>query len=135
MQPADQMLSRWLDWDRLGIGLSGLCALHCLLMPVALSLLPMWSTLQVVHAWVHPTLLALMLPVVIGALRRTRHTGHVRTAALLGLGFLTLVAAWWGHDLWGAAGERIGTVAGSALLIAGHVLNWRRHRACAKPAH
>jgi len=135
MQSAAQMLSRWLDWDRLGIGLSGLCALHCLLMPVALSLLPMWSTLQAVHAWVHPALLVLMLPVVGGALHRARHTGHVGTAALLGLGFLTLVAAWWGHDLWGAAGERIGTVAGSALLIAGHVLNWRRHRACAKPAH
>jgi len=130
-----RILSRWLDWDRLGIGLSGLCAAHCLLMPVALSLLPLWPTLQVVHTWVHSALLALMLPVLVGALRRTRRTGYVVTAALLGFGFLILVGAWWGHDVWGAVGERVGTVIGSLLLIAGHVLNWRRHRTCHEPAH
>jgi len=133
MQSAARMLRRWIDWDRLGIGLSGLCAAHCLLMPMALSLLPLWPALQAVHAWVHPALLVLILPVVLGALRRTRRAGHVVTAALLGLGFLVLVAAWWGHDVWGAVGERLGTLAGSALLITGHVLNWRRHRACANP--
>lgn len=133
--PSVQMLSRWLDWDRVGIGLSGLCALHCLLMPVALSLLPLWPALQALHTWVHPALLVLMLPVLVGALHRARGTGYVVTAVLLGLGFLVLVAAWWGHDVWGAAGERIGTLAGSALLIAGHVINWRRHRACAQPTH
>jgi hypothetical protein len=131
--PSVRILSRWLDWDRVGIGLSGLCALHCLLTPVALSLLPLWPTLQTVNAWVHPTLLVLMLPVVVGALRRARRTGHIVTATLLGTGFLVLVGAWWGHDVWGAVGERLGTVAGSALLIAGHVLNWRRHRTSANP--
>ena len=129
-----QTRSRWLDWDRLGIGLSGLCAVHCLLTPVVLSLLPLWPTLQAVNAWVHPTLLVLILPVVLGALRRARRTGRVATAVLLGSGFLVLVGAWWGHDMWGAAGERIGTVAGSTLLIAGHVQNWRRHRACTNSA-
>jgi len=127
-------LRRWMDWDRLGIGLSGLCALHCLLMPVVLSLIPLWPTLRTVNAWVHPALLVLILPVVIGALRRVRRTGHIATAALLGVGFLVLVGAWLGHDVLGAVGERIGTVLGSALLIAGHVLNWRSHRACAKSA-
>ena len=129
-----QMLSRWLDWDRVGIGLSGLCALHCLAMPVALSLLPLWPALQAVHTWVHPVLLTLMIPVLVGALHRARSTGHVPTAVLLGLGFIILVGAWWGHDVWGAAGERIGTVMGSVLLIAGHMLNWRRHRACSQAA-
>jgi hypothetical protein len=128
------MFRRWIDWDRLGIGLSGLCALHCLLMPVALSVLPLWPALQALHAWVHPALLLLMLPVLGGALHRARGTGHVTTAVLLGLGFLVLVGAWWGHDTWGAVGERIGTVTGSALLIAGHVLNWRQHRACTQSA-
>ena len=124
-----QTRSHWIDWDRLGIGLSGLCAVHCLLTPVVLSLLPLWPTLQAVNAWVHPSLLALLLPVVVGALRRARRTGHIATVALLGSGFLVLVGAWWGHDMWGAVGERIVTVAGSALLIAGHVQNWRGHRA------
>ncbi|NBB86304.1 MAG: MerC family mercury resistance protein [Bacteroidetes bacterium] len=134
MRPTARMLRRWIDWDRLGIGLSGLCAVHCLLTPVTLSLLPLWPTLQAVNAWVHPTLLVLLLPVVMGALRRTRRTGHMATAALLGIGFLVLVGAWLGHDAWGGTGERIGTIAGSALLIAGHAQNWHRHRACADPA-
>ncbi len=128
MLSADQMLARWIDWDRLGIGLSGLCAVHCLLTPVALSLLPLWPALQAVNAWVHPSLLVLLLPVVVGALRRARRTGRIATVALLGSGFLVLVGAWWGHDVWGAVGERIVTVAGSALLISGHVQNWRCHR-------
>ena len=134
MLPTVRILRRWIDWDRLGIGLSGLCAVHCLLTPVALSVLPLWPTLQAVNAWVHPTLLVLILPIVGGALRRARRTGHATTAVLLGFGFLVLVGAWWGHDIWGATGERIGTVMGSALLIAGHVFNWHQHRACTQAA-
>ncbi|WP_103029871.1 MerC domain-containing protein [Salinibacter altiplanensis] len=130
MPSADRMLARWIDWDRLGIGLSGLCVVHCLLTPVVMSLLPLWPTLQAVNAWVHPSLLALLLPVIVGAMRRARRTGRVATAALLGSGFLVLVGAWWGHALWGPIGERLITIAGSALLIGGHVQNWRRHRAC-----
>ena len=82
-----QTRSRWLDWDRLGIGLSGLCAVHCLLTPVVLSLLPLWPTLQAVNAWVHPTLLVLILPVVLGALRRARRTGRIATACCSGADF------------------------------------------------
>jgi len=130
MRSTVRMLRRWVDRDRLGIGLSGLCAVHCLLTPVALSLLPLWPTLQAVNAWVHPTLLLLILPVVVGALWRARRTGHVTTAALLGSGYIILVGAWWGHGHWGPTGERLGTVAGSALLICGHAQNWRRHRTC-----
>jgi hypothetical protein len=99
-------------------------------MPVALSLLPLWPTLHAVNAWIHPALLVLILPVVVGALRRTRRTGHMATAALLGIGFLVLVGAWLGHDVWRSGGERLGTVAGSALLISGHIRNWRGHRTC-----
>lgn len=128
-----RVFSRWFDFDRVGIGLSGLCALHCLLMPVVTALLPVWPALQTAHTWVHPALLALILPVVVGALRRAHRTKHILTAVLLGLGFVVLVGAWWGHGIWGGTGERVGTVAGSAILIAGHVLNWRRHRACANP--
>ena len=135
MPSADRMLARWIDWDRLGIGLSGLCVVHCLLTPVVVSLLPLWPTLQAVNAWVHPSLLVLILPVIVGALFRARQTGGVATAALLGSGFLVLVGAWWGHALWGPIGERLITIAGSALLIGGHVQNWRHHRACKATAH
>ncbi len=129
METELRTLRHWMDWDRLGIGLSGLCAVHCLLTPVVLSLLPLWPTLQTVNAWVHPALLVLIVPVIVGALLRAKRTGRIATAALLGSGFLVLVGAWWGHDMWGPIGERLGTVAGSALLIAGHVQNWRCHRA------
>lgn len=128
MDSASRTLRHWMDWDRLGIGLSALCAVHCLLTPVVLSLLPLWPTLHAMNAWVHPALLVLITPVIVGALRRARCTGHGATAVLLGVGFLVLVGAWWGHNVWGHVGERLGTLAGSGLLIAGHVLNWRRHR-------
>jgi len=42
--------THWMDWDRLGIGLSALCAVHCLLTPVVLSLLPLWHTLHALRS-------------------------------------------------------------------------------------
>jgi hypothetical protein len=128
------MLSCFPDSDRLGVGLSALCAAHCLVMPAAVSLLPLWPTLQTMHAWAHPLLLLLILPVVVAALRRDSGTGYVAPRALLGVGFLFLVGAWAGHDVLGGIGERIVTVLGSVLLIAGHVRNGRVYRACAESA-
>jgi hypothetical protein len=128
------MPARQINLDSLGIGLSGFCVLHCLLTPVALSLLPLWPAMQALSAWVHPALLVLILPVVVGASRRAVRTGRVATAGLLVGGVVVLVGAWLGHDAWGSTAERIGTVFGSALLIAGHVRNWRQHRACTQAA-
>ncbi len=123
-----------LDWDRLGIGLSGLCAVHCLLTPLLLAALPLWPNAWAMHAWLHPTLVALLLPVTaFAAWDAHRHGGGAHVPWLLGVGFLLVAVAWLGHDLWGAVGEAAGTLLGSGLLVTGHALNWRRHRSAHVP--
>lgn len=118
-----------LDWDRIGIGLSGLCAAHCLLTPFLLAALPLWPALGAAHAWLHPTLVAFLLPVTVFAIWNAhRHGDALPTSLLLSLGFVLITVAWLGHDQWGPVGEAAGTLLGSGMLIAGHALNWRRHR-------
>ncbi|MDZ7773613.1 MAG: MerC domain-containing protein [Balneolaceae bacterium] len=115
-------------WDRLGIGLSGLCAIHCLLFPVLVALLPLVPWAESVHAWTHPVLFLLIAPTVWLALREKR-PGRRPIALLLCSGLAVIALAWFLHDVVGMWGEAIITLAGSALLIRGHWLNYRGHRA------
>lgn len=113
-------------WDRLGIGLSGLCALHCLATPVALALLPLWPSLDALHAWLHPVLALLLVPVTVLAMwgaHRAHRPHRLQAGFAIGLA-LVLLALPAGH----ATGwwlETSLTLVGSALLIAAHVGNWR----------
>lgn len=119
-------MSRSTLWDRIGIGVSGLCAVHCLLMPLALAALPLWPAAYALHEWLHPALAALLVPVTVLAMRNGLREGGGRPAAtLLGVGLGLVLAAWLIHDAVGEPGEVAMTLSGSALLITGHWLNWR----------
>ncbi|MFH5832903.1 MerC domain-containing protein [Halalkalibaculum sp. DA3122] len=119
-------------WDRLGISLSGICAVHCLFFPVAIALLPLWPAAEAIHDWTHPILFLLIVPTVIFALR-----GGVvdsRVPALLYAGLLVVGLAWLLHDPLGNFGEAAVTMAGSGLLVAGHWFNYRYHKNRCKTA-
>ncbi|MEM6648148.1 MAG: MerC domain-containing protein [Bacteroidota bacterium] len=116
-------------WDRLGIGLSGLCALHCLLTPVLLAMLPLWTGLGEIHEWVHIVLVIPIIPITIIAMRNAAgpHRSK-RVPWYLGVGLvLIIVAIPLGHEL-GGPSETLITLAGSGLLISGHWMNWRLHK-------
>lgn len=121
-------------WDRLGIGLSGLCAIHCLLFPVLVALLPLVPWAEAVHAWTHPVLFLLIAPTVWLALRE-RRPGRRPIAILLCSGLAVIALAWFLHDWVGMWGEALITLAGSTLLIRGHWLNYRGHRKRACDRH
>ncbi len=119
-------------WDRFGIGLSGLCAVHCLLMPLALAMLSLWPVAFDPDAWLHPIFAALLIPPTLMAIRlavRHRHARHI--SLLLGGGLILVLAAMVIGEVAGAMSEAAVTVLGSSLLITGH---WRNKRACS-PAH
>lgn len=112
--------------DRLGIGLSALCMVHCLGLPLLIVLLPVWSLGWALHAWIHPVLAALLIPITLVALyhaRRVRHVGRI--SVLLSVGLLLVLAAWLGHDVLGRGGEAVVTLLGSGLLVSGHWQHWR----------
>lgn len=113
-------------WDRVGISLSGLCAIHCLFFPVAVALLPLWPVAESIHDWTHPVLFILIIPTVFFALRGRTYFGRV--GRYLWIGLVIIGAAWMLHDWIGDWGEAAVTMAGSALLVTGHWINYRQHQ-------
>lgn len=119
--------------DRIAIGLSGVCAIHCLIAPLMLVALPVaagtWLGGESFHLW----LLALILPLSTAALTLGCRRHKDRAVMLLGAaGMALLVLAVFLQAEWlGENGERILTLAGSATLIAGHVRNFRMCRVSA----
>ena len=116
--------SLWLD--RLALSASGLCALHCLTLPLMLVLMPALGTSFLGDAVFHRSLLWLVIPsslvaVTFGCLRH--RDARVWLHAVAGL-MLMVVAAFWGHGLFGFWGEKAVTLVGVGFLSAGHIRNY-----------
>lgn len=109
-------------WDRLGIGLSSICAIHCLLVPVAIALIPLWPAFEEFHAYTHLIFFLAIAPTVILSLQR-KHESKSVTGYLLS-GVMIIFLAWLFHEYVGEYGEAGITLIGSALLIKGHWTNY-----------
>ena len=79
-------------WDRLGIGFSGLCAVHCLLTPVFVSLIPIWPTMEIFHDYSHFIFFLFIAPVVYLSLRRKHEQKHVIYYLISGLSIIFLAS-------------------------------------------
>ena len=112
-------------WDRVGIGLSGLCAIHCLFFPVLLSIIPLWPMGETLHIWLHPVFFVLIVPTVFLATKKNRDTPSILVFLYTGLALIGL--AWIFHTQLGNIGETIVTLSGSSLLITGHWKNYKMH--------
>ncbi len=121
-------------WDRIGIGVSTVCLIHCLSIPVLVSILPLWPPIAGVNDWVHPVLILLIAPVIFFAIRRSHYDRKI--TSLLIFGFLLITAGWLlGHHLFGLITEIILTSTGSVALIYGHWKNYRHHQVCTNRSH
>ena len=112
--------------DQAGIGLSALCMLHCLSLPLLISVLPALGVLQAYESWIHRGLLLLTVPVSTWALSRgcARHGRWSRVFGIAMLALVTLLGAMLIEPI--APGLALPlTVAGSLGLITSHVLNLR----------
>lgn len=114
-------------WDKIGIGLSGLCAVHCLFIPIFVSLIPLWPVAEAAHEWTHPVLLLLIIPTIYYAIRKSNIPKSIPYLLYSGLGIIAL--AWLLHDFVGLWWESFITIIGSALLVRGHWLNYKNHSA------
>jgi len=106
-----------------------LCAAHCLLLPVALVIVPALAVNTFGDERFHQWILLAVLPTSLIALtlgcRRHRHFS-VMAAGLIGLSILTL-AAFQGHTLFGETGEKIASLLGASLIALAHL---RNHSLC-----
>lgn len=120
--------------DRIGIGVSIICAIHCLLLPGLVALMPLWPALGAHEEWIHPLFLVIILPTVFYAARRS-HYDRVILKWLLG-GLILVMAGWLvGHDHQGIGAETGLTLLGSGALIYGHWRNYRHHQVCTNRTH
>ncbi|MFN0039060.1 MAG: MerC domain-containing protein [Burkholderiales bacterium] len=118
--------------DQIAVFLSGLCMVHCLMLPVLLIFLPALGALLDDLAF-HLLMLIGVLPVSGYALVSGYRNYRSRTAAVLGgIGLAILaLAAFAGHSLFGEILERWVTIAGSILIAVAHLTNISHCRKCA----
>ena len=122
--------SNWLDWA--AVGLSALCLVHCLALPLIVAGVPLLAQFSEGH--LHAQMLVVVLPLSIVALglgfNRHRNT---RIVAAGTVGMLTLViGATVAHSQLGLMADRAFTVVGAFVLAGAHYFNSVRSRqACA----
>ena len=122
-------------FDRIAILLSGICAIHCIALPVVASLIPLLAvTIQHGHQlhqfWFHQFILLFILPVSLIALAmgyRFHRQVLPLIVAGIGLSILVGIAVFAGylisHHILPHNGETIVTVSGGIVHAVGHVLN------------
>ena len=113
--------------DKAAISLSVLCAVHCLILPVAVSLYPSMVLMALQDEKVHLALLVFVIPISIFSL--TMGCKKHRQTLIVGLGLtgilLLVMSALFGGDLGGSPLEVAGTLMGSVVIALSHALNFK----------
>ncbi len=109
--------------DKLGMWVSGLCAVHCLSLPILVPLLPLVASSFFAQTWFERTILS--VSILVGALAllngALRQHGHFYPIVLL----FTGAGIYWHKNMFGESFEPF-TIAFGALLIAlAHISNLR----------
>ena len=113
--------------DAAAVVLSGVCMLHCLALPIALTILPIVNVTLLDESTFHLIMMAGILPISVIALSigcRQHKDKLTLILGSIGLVILTTTAIF-GHDLLGLTGERIVTSIGGLILAAAHIQNYR----------
>ena len=114
--------------DHAAIALSGLCLVHCLLLPVIIVAVPLLAQLNETHF--HAQMLLLVVPVSLFAFTHgyQRH-GNLRIIAggIAGIGIL-FIGGTVVHASYGILADSLLTIAGSLVLATSHYFNNRLMR-------
>ena len=121
--------------DKTAIGLSFICTIHCLALPLLVVMLPSIAALNLEDEAFHLWMLIAVVPTSLFALTMgcKKHKKYpVMLLGIIGLAIL-IAAALLGHDVLGENGEKIFSVLGASFIALGHLLNHRlcRHMNCA----
>lgn len=120
-------------WDRVGMTLSSLCAVHCLLTPFLILLVPTLGGLFE-SEWVHLGLALLVMPVAFYAFWAGYQHHHRKYLLVMGFAGALMIgaASVLPHEWVEALGFDIMTIAGSFILVISHILN---RKACLCHVH
>lgn len=113
--------------DRLAIAGSILCALHCLLVPILLTIFPSSISLFLQDESFHHLMVWFVVPssliaVFLGC--RKHKDFKILAGVSLGLTIIVLTVLF-GHDFLGEQGEKIATIVGAVFLAISHIRNYK----------
>ena len=114
--------------DRIGITATSLCALHCILLPVLLPVLPLMGlSFLADHAWEH---VFLLMTAALGSIALfsgfKRYHKRLYPFYLLYLG----VALYWIKHNFSETDEIYFIIAGASLIVAAHFINIKLCNSC-----
>jgi len=112
-------------FDTIGITVSGTCAIHCLMAPVTVIILPLLGLTIVDEHILHEILLYLILPSALIAITmgcRKHKDYSVAALAIIGISLLVYTVVL--HDIYNAQLTTVMTFIGSTLLVVSHVRNY-----------
>ncbi|MDG6077708.1 MerC domain-containing protein [Erythrobacter litoralis] len=114
--------SSWLDG--IGIGISSLCVVHCLLLPLVIALSPAWSAWLNLPESIHLWILIVALPFSGTVLWRSAQNS-ARGRASFGIGMMGLMLMGAGLFAEREIVEVAITISGASLVAMAHLRNWR----------
>jgi|TARA_B100000768_G_C11259025_1_gene367854 hypothetical protein len=126
--------------DKMAIGLSIACAIHCLAVPVLILMLPSIAALNLDNEAFHLWMVVAVIPCSVYALSlgcKEHSRYQFISLGFTGLAMLVLALAL-GEARIGESGEKILTVLGASFVAVAHWLNFRlcrskEHKDCACP--
>lgn len=118
-----------LNLDFFSIVVSLLCALHCILLPLVFSTLPLWGFEVLENSAIEWASIILTLGAGGEAIRKgyTRFHRSRSIVFVFLVGFALMTGANWTE---GAATEMVLKGAGALLVIGAHLGNWQKSRSC-----
>lgn len=114
--------------DRIGIWMSSICALHCLLLPILLPIAPLVASSVFAEVWFERMILTFSILVGFAALFVGFHKYHRQLYPLYSLVLGGLI--YWNKDIFGHQYEPFTIAIGAFLIVAAHVTNIRLCKNC-----
>jgi hypothetical protein len=125
----DQSMSKSTNWlDGTAVGLSALCLVHCLAMPLLVAGLPFLAQFSEGH--LHAQMLIVVLPlsmVALGLGFRHHRSNRIMAGGVVGMALLS-IGATVAHTQLGLAADRSFTITGALILATAHYYNSVRTR-------
>lgn len=114
-------------FDRIAIGLSAICIVHCIAVPLVLAVLPLAAVSFGRDAHFHAVMLWLVVPTSVAGFALGYRVHGRLPVPVLGAAALVGVAtvALWGHANWAPLTESVVNTIASFALAGAHWLNFR----------
>jgi uncharacterized membrane protein len=125
--------------DKVSIGLSTLCAIHCLVLPLLLLMLPSLVGTQLASEAFHTWMLIAVIPTSLYALTMGCKKHKRLQFLFIGMSGLVLLSSpvFLGHEIVNEFSEKILTLLGAGLMVLAHWKNFslcKKHQECPCPS-